>query len=67
MSNFNSEFKFVHFCDPSDFEVDVGLKVSTVLLIQDKRLHLILEELNVFEGCVKSNVHKQLLSHSFRP
>jgi len=67
VSDFNSKFKFVHFCDASDFEIDVRLKVSRILLVQNKRLHLILEDLNVFEGCVKGNVHEQLLSHGFRP
>ena len=65
MSDFHSEFEFVHFGNTSDFEVDIGLEVSGIFLVEDERLHLALKELNVFQGGIKGDVHEQLLSHGF--
>ena len=64
MPNFYFQFHLVHLSYAGDFDINIWLEVSGILLIQDEVAHLALQELNIFERCIEANVHRQLLSHS---
>ena len=66
MSNLDLQFHLVHLSNSSNLNVDVRLEVSRIILIANESLHLVPEELDVFQSCPKINVDQQLLSHRFR-
>lgn len=67
MSDLNSQLHLVHRCDTGNFDIDVRLEVSRILLIGNESLHFIPEQLNILEGGTKIDIDRKLFPHSIRP
>ncbi len=67
MSDLHFQLHLVHRCNTSDFNVDIRLEVSRILLVSNECLHFVPEKLDILEGGTKINIDGQLFPHSIRP
>lgn len=66
MLDFHAKLELVHLRNPKDLDLDFGLEVSTVLLVEDKGLEFVLEKLDVLQTRLEVNEEIDLLSHRIR-
>lgn len=66
MSNLHFQLHLIHGCNTDNFDVDIWLEVSRVLLVRNECLHFVPEKLDILEGSSKINVNRELFPHGIR-
>lgn len=67
MSDLHFQLHFIHRCDTGNFDINIWLKVSRILLVSNECLHFIPEELHVLESGTKIDVDRKLFPHRLGP
>ena len=66
MSNLHFQLHLIHGCNTDNFDVDIWLEISRVLLVSNESLQFVSKKLNILEGGSKINVNRELLPHGIR-
>lgn len=67
MSDLYFQLHFIHRCDTGNFDIDIWLEVSRVLLVGNECLHFIPEKLHILNRRAKVDIDRKLFTHSLRP